>query len=39
MRGVGERARRMLAKVLGEHGLWARLTGHLERWTRRGGRR
>jgi len=31
--------RRMLARVLGEHGLWARLTGLLERWTRRGGRR
>jgi len=28
----------MPAKVLGEHGFWARLTGHLERWTRRGGR-
>jgi len=27
------------AKVFGEHGLWARLTGHVERWTRRGGRR
>jgi len=28
----------MLAKVLGEHGLWVRLTGPLERWARRGGR-